>query len=1445
MFILMELSSASKAPFLFILLMVQAASAYPLVPQGLVFQSGAGNYAQIFNSGECPSCLSIASYQDTGMTAFVDSQHHVVQVALYYTNSSANPTRQMVENTTILAYVPYNKELWLLYTDENGIATFNLSPYDNAQNAICQRFIFFYCPFSNGCGFQECLDMLNITSKNAAIPTSLSAAPQPPGNFVPGQILMPETYSLLPAVATVPYCPQPPQAKDKGSVEFCLPFLIILALLVGALQVSGRNPFGAFDLSTPRIGQHVRYEARMRGKSINWGSIIMAYARTSLEFAGGGEGEAKEGEAKAEGGGAPAGPAKGGAPPAGAKGGKIGQVQRSTTGVTPAAKSKVAWYDKPFAGEGGPKGLSQWSVSGIVGGVVPFVGLGRNMVLTASAPPQKAQPGADAWSALGNMLVLALRTSNLYQFLLPAFVPFGAGSGKETRDAKGGVVSTGDRSDHEAIKKFLHYVPILGLLFDNMFKGSVANANEMRKAEERKAAALDSALNVRALSPKTNVDLSNAQKMSLNMEGKQVQGLFLEGGDAKAKTGFAFINGQIVQVKNGAIVTEPGPPGAKGNVPNYVQLNVGGTIVYLDSRSLPKDGAPISITGIAMSSSGARAELKDNKIVAMEVNGQMKDVITDPFGNQRLVPRPIMAGTDEFKKLGNQIPESALSADAVGPALREGKQILMPTLDGRTVEAIPLVENGKVKFDDKGNMMVHGYVETNAKLIEGGSPQYGRLPAGVREAMESQPPQGGPFPSTYTSSDGKTYGVIRDSSGNAVMVGMPDGKLMTLGRDESGNISKVLVTEQQRSAVGSKEFAQIMGVIDPHQKVDMVSDPNMNRVTTSGGMSYSVERDSAGRVTALNSLQIDVKRDIVGTESNPLTLSAALHAEAAGPAGVARKEITVGDLVGAYAAHTGISMDLADKEHLGLGVAFTRDGRLGVRSDALTAQGIEVSLGRTDPFDKTGLLVISDDRLIARMETPGTAEEKILANTFRREADGSISNAHTGERLSDAQAAILLANVPNQGVNDIGIDIAKDPDRIKRLGTDQLRFEQSEGGPIVRDGRTGKELTGAKENEAMAFAREILPKDCWLGQGGFFESANKQRDQVIEAHQNANYANAEFRGMFMENVMDDYYKAHPALANFQKDLAGIAEDRGTSGRAEEERKIHEAVEKAGAKDPEINQAVLEQSARRLLADPGDPARGMSSGYELAQRTDTDSKNWVGEHFIRGEPEMGPGVAGGSFVTNLGDLFIAAGDHHGATERALETPTLYSAPPDLDVGKIVSGAANDAVAVLGYVNHHEPANIGLLDMHESANAELAHATAELRASDQRQAEEEGMYRRINSFDLAIGFTNFVMTTGKPLEPEIHAPAGAPAGGAPGEPPEWEKHFMEMRKRPEAEMAGFESMKQEYIRTPDAPSHAPGTNLRLEMPGFETYKAPSLPSQELRPPSPIRPPESEKE
>ncbi len=618
-----------RFPVLAVILLILANLSFPLTqgasPYSYAFDSSNPFAAQFGlysgDNGECPSCIGIGDYTNPRMIAIVDPVYHEIQLYLTFKNTSASPSDQPVKNTTIIAFVPGQKDLWVLYTDETGQATMNLSYYDKMKPAIgCQSFVFIYCPFSNGCGLEQCFNMTGITRDtiNTYPSNGLLGVPGAPGiSFVPSPILLPETYSILPAMSAVPYCPMPPPEASKIPGDICLPFLLVLGLLIGAMQLSGKNPFAGFDFSSPRISYKPRYEPRMRGKALNWGAFAMSMASTAGEIY----------SATQEGG-----DDKGGG------GGAYSQFNPTEKGkFTPKsiikAVSHVAIGFVPFANSMNMIGKSLDRGLGLgVGKAMGTEPAGQKSLKKeikegfAHAGRGSSGEAPVQWGKLlGSLVVQTVMASNLAIYVNAVLMPVYGGKSETTATpgAGGKVVYTGG-GDGDALTSFfktLGKIPVIGLLFKFM---TASNQSAMKKeADIKQAWAAEDAAKYNAHTTKLETNLGYAKQMQVDVGGNKANGLFLQGGDEKEKTGFIYVNGQVMRVDGGKVLVD-----ANSNPVTYNQMSVGANTFYVES-SASIDAKTGRLSGLIFDPSGNGARVVDGNIVAYEKNGKYVEVPKD------------------------------------------------------------------------------------------------------------------------------------------------------------------------------------------------------------------------------------------------------------------------------------------------------------------------------------------------------------------------------------------------------------------------------------------------------------------------------------------------------------------------------------------------------------------------------------------------------------------------------------------------------------------------------------------------------------------------------------------------------------------------------------------------------------------------------------------------
>ncbi len=224
------------------------------------------------------------TYENTLNTTF--------EIVVYYENKSTTPLRQPVAYDPIIVLIDDHKsaelQLYRVYTKQNGLATLNVSRYKKPGE--CYDFTFVSCPFVSGCGFYACLNATGLPIPKKYIGANLSDIPYHPDPpyYQPANPLAGNEF--LPAIDHVKICPPPTTGTTLPA--FCLPLFLILGMLMGALYYSGKNPLGSFDLSAPRLGSHLRYQARARSMaSFDTMSLAQAAKGAGSEISGIAKGE--------------------------------------------------------------------------------------------------------------------------------------------------------------------------------------------------------------------------------------------------------------------------------------------------------------------------------------------------------------------------------------------------------------------------------------------------------------------------------------------------------------------------------------------------------------------------------------------------------------------------------------------------------------------------------------------------------------------------------------------------------------------------------------------------------------------------------------------------------------------------------------------------------------------------------------------------------------------------------------------------------------------------------------------------------------------------------------------------------------------------------------------------------------------------------------------------
>ncbi|MFH2100936.1 MAG: hypothetical protein ABII71_02520 [Candidatus Micrarchaeota archaeon] len=232
-----------------------------------------------FLGEECVVCEVFANAPNTGLLVFMDETFYTVDMTVYYENESESPPRQPVTDAMMIVYM-YNDTgidngLWKVYTDGSGQAAFDFSAWAGGE----ATFKILYCPFccpgdgaDEWCGWDECLQMAEIPG-----PATPSMVPMPAGESAPADL---NCNAYKPSLQVLEYTP-PPTEPTAGVPALCSIGLLIFSLLGGALYLSGSNPFGGFNIGAPRMGRHIRYQARSRGWALDT-TALASSVRTAV-----------------------------------------------------------------------------------------------------------------------------------------------------------------------------------------------------------------------------------------------------------------------------------------------------------------------------------------------------------------------------------------------------------------------------------------------------------------------------------------------------------------------------------------------------------------------------------------------------------------------------------------------------------------------------------------------------------------------------------------------------------------------------------------------------------------------------------------------------------------------------------------------------------------------------------------------------------------------------------------------------------------------------------------------------------------------------------------------------------------------------------------------------------------------------------------------------------
>lgn len=152
-------------------------------------------------------------------------------------------------------------------------------PYDPNVSG-CMDFWFIFCPQYHGAGGEPTQEDKEMCLGGTSLqPSDITKAMPPCG----AGALVPIDYSAkyLPSHNELYICNQVP----RDFAPLCWPLMLIFGTLVGASFALGRNPFQAFDFSSPKLSRGKQYTMRVQQVNLDALSAIMA-AKTGVGAAG-------------------------------------------------------------------------------------------------------------------------------------------------------------------------------------------------------------------------------------------------------------------------------------------------------------------------------------------------------------------------------------------------------------------------------------------------------------------------------------------------------------------------------------------------------------------------------------------------------------------------------------------------------------------------------------------------------------------------------------------------------------------------------------------------------------------------------------------------------------------------------------------------------------------------------------------------------------------------------------------------------------------------------------------------------------------------------------------------------------------------------------------------------------------------------------------------------
>ncbi|MEW6749280.1 MAG: hypothetical protein AB1295_06245 [Candidatus Micrarchaeota archaeon] len=251
--------------------LIFAGSVNPLLEPAISNQIfGSSSIFDLLKDAGCSLCDDLSSCTSAEFMLSANTISHELQVVFYNGTIARSP----IVNAPLIVYIHNESmdEIYKIYTDDEGVASFGFGQWSDS----CHDYTIFHCKGQYGCDFATCVDAIGINRSDLGV-EDIDDIPLAPDATASGGAQDPE--NVLPTYANYRYCPPPP-ALGTSMPVFCLPLILIMAFLLGAMFLSGKNPFIFFDFSSPRMGKYVRYTARGRG--FGFDMVSMASAATTV-----------------------------------------------------------------------------------------------------------------------------------------------------------------------------------------------------------------------------------------------------------------------------------------------------------------------------------------------------------------------------------------------------------------------------------------------------------------------------------------------------------------------------------------------------------------------------------------------------------------------------------------------------------------------------------------------------------------------------------------------------------------------------------------------------------------------------------------------------------------------------------------------------------------------------------------------------------------------------------------------------------------------------------------------------------------------------------------------------------------------------------------------------------------------------------------------------------